>query len=89
MGADRVAEFLRFYLVPGLAHGGGKFSVTWDNLAILDNWVEHGVPPPVTPGIDINKATFGRSRPMCEYPGRPRYRGTGDINDWKSYEIVK
>jgi feruloyl esterase len=89
MGADRVADFLRFYLVPGLAHGGGKFSVTWDNLAILDNWVEHGVPPPVTPGIDINKATFGRSRPMCEYPGWPRYRGTGDINDWKSYEIVK
>lgn len=89
MGAKKVSEFLRFYLVPGLAHGGGKFSITWDNLAILDNWVEHGVPPPITPGVDINKATFGRSRPMCEYPGWPRYRGTGDINDWKSYEIVK
>ena len=32
---------------------------------------------------------FGRSRPMCEYPGWPRYRGTGDINDWTSYEIMK
>jgi hypothetical protein len=89
MGAGKTAEFLRFYLVPGLAHGGGKFSITWDNLAILDNWVENGVPPPITPGIDINKATFGRSRPMCEYPGWPRYRGTGDINDWKNYEIVR
>jgi feruloyl esterase len=89
LGQEKVDSFMRLYLVPGLAHGGGNFSVTWDNLAILDNWVENDIPPPVTPGVDINKATFGRSRPMCEYPAWPKYNGSGDVNDWKSYSIVK
>ncbi|MCS7461449.1 tannase/feruloyl esterase family alpha/beta hydrolase [Paenibacillus doosanensis] len=89
MGESAVASFIRLYLVPGLAHGGGKFSVTWDNLNILDNWVENSVPPPIAPGMDINLGAFGRTIPMCEYPTWPKYSGTGDANDWKSYDIVK
>lgn len=80
MGEEKVKSFMRFYLVPGLAHGGGRFSPTWDNLSALDNWVEHGVPPINPVVVDATKSSSkGRSRPLCEYPAWPKYRGTGDI----------
>ncbi len=80
MGRDKARSFMRFYLVPGLAHGGGRFSPTWDNLTALDNWVEHGVPPSDPVVVDATKSsTKGRSRPLCEYPSWPKYKGDGDI----------
>lgn len=91
MGQSTVDNFMRFYLVPGLAHGGGNFSPTWDNLAILDAWVDRGVaPPPVPVTIDGTKsATRGRSRPLCVYPGWPRYNGSGDVNQAANFSCVK
>ncbi|WP_245428969.1 tannase/feruloyl esterase family alpha/beta hydrolase [Phyllobacterium phragmitis] len=80
MGKDKVKSFMRFYLVPGLAHGGGRFSPTWDNLTALDNWVEHSVPPSNPIVVDATKSsTKGRTRPLCEYPSWPKYKGNGDM----------
>jgi hypothetical protein len=80
MGKEKVRDFMRFYLVPGLAHGGGRFSPTWDNLTALDNWVEHGVPPSNPVVVDATKSsTTGRSRPLCEYPSWPKYKSDGDM----------
>jgi feruloyl esterase len=81
MGGPAARQFLRFYVVPGQGHGVGTFQVSWDNLDVLDAWVERGVAPPATPvAFDANPKTAGRSRPLCEYPQWPRYRGTGDTN---------
>jgi feruloyl esterase len=86
MGRERAEAFLRFYLIPGLAHGGGRFSPTWDSLAALDNWVENGVPPQGLVVTDATRgATRGRTRPLCAYPAWPKYRGTGDVNNAASY----
>lgn len=80
MGKENVSEFMRFYLVPGLAHGGGRFSPTWDNLTALDNWVENGVAPAHPIVLDATKSqTKGRTRPLCEYPTWPKYKGDGDM----------
>jgi hypothetical protein len=80
---------MRFYLIPGLAHGGGKFSPTWDNLTALDNWVENGVPPAAPVVVDATKtATKGRTRPLCEYPTWPKYKGSGDINSASSFSCA-
>jgi acyl-CoA synthetase (AMP-forming)/AMP-acid ligase II len=38
--------------------------------------------------IDTNKATFGRSRPMCVYPGWPIYKGAGSLDAAESYACV-
>jgi feruloyl esterase len=90
MGQAATDNFLRFYLVPGLAHGGGNFSPVWDNLAILDNWVDRGIAPPAAPIMfdDTKSATRGRSRPMCAYPQWARYNGSGDVNLAASYRCV-
>jgi len=90
MGQKDVDSFMRFYLVPGLAHGGGKFSPVWDNLTILDNWVDKGMEPPSAPVVydGTSGATRGRSRPLCAYPTWPKYNGSGDQNVSTSYTCV-
>jgi feruloyl esterase len=71
-------DFVRYYLVPGYAHGSGDWRSTWDSLSALEAWAERGEAPvnPVT--VDANAANGGRSRPLCEYPQFPKYNGSGD-----------
>ena len=89
MGPAATRQFLRFYLAPGQGHGGGTFQVSWDNLDILDAWVDRGIAPPATPiAVDNNAKTAGRSRPLCEYPKWPRYNGAGDVNAAASFTCV-
>lgn len=89
MGQEAVDRSLRFYLVPGLGHGIGDFLLSWDNLAVLDDWVDKGVAPPATPvAYDSSKANLGRSRPLCAYPTWPKYKGTGSVNEASSFSCV-
>ncbi|MFH8250656.1 tannase/feruloyl esterase family alpha/beta hydrolase [Microbacterium sp. B2969] len=68
--------FLRYYEMPGFSHGFGPFSVTYDALPALMNWVENGVAPQNLVMTDANAATAGRTRPMCEFPAWPKYTGS-------------
>jgi feruloyl esterase len=80
MGRDQAAGFLRYFEIPGLAHGGGRFAPQWESLAALDRWVEQGVPPDDAVLTDGTRSeTRGRTRPLCAHPGWPRFRG-GDPN---------
>jgi Tannase and feruloyl esterase len=84
-----ISSFLRLYLIPGLAHGGGNFSPVWDNLTALDDWVEKGVAPTNPVMFDgTNTTTRGRSRPLCEYPTWQKYNGAGDPNLTSSFTCV-
>ncbi len=90
MGEPAVRQFLRFYVVPGQGHGIGTFQVSWDNLEVLDAWVDRGVVPPTIPvAFDANPKTAGRSRPLCEYPKWPRYNGVGDSNLASSFTCTE
>lgn len=80
MGRDRADRFIRYFEVPGLAHGAGRFSPTWESLAALDAWVENRTPPENAVITDGTKSeTRGRTRPLCRFPTWPKYRG-GDPN---------
>ena len=86
MGREKADAFLRFFLLPGLAHGGGRFAPQWGSLAALDNWVENGVPPQGQVVVDgTSSQTRGRTRPLCAVPTFPRYRGEGDVNQAASF----
>ena len=90
MGQAEVDKFIRFYMVPGLAHGGGNFNPVWDNLAVLDNWVENGVPPPDTPIALGNPRVGGvptRERPLCVWPTFWKYV-SGDKEKASSFTCV-
>lgn len=86
-GASSLSQFLRFYGVPGYDHGSGVFNVSFDSVSVLENWVENGVAPGVDALVvaDANAATRGRTRPLCEHPKWPKYKGTGDVNLAASY----
>jgi predicted esterase len=86
MGAETVKKFLKFYEVPGTAHSGvgTAFTPTWDVLGALDAWATGGKAP-VDPIVTDTYAVPGRTRPLCEYPAWPKYKGEGDINSATSF----
>ncbi|MGF6789311.1 hypothetical protein OKW27_003624 [Paraburkholderia sp. 35.1] len=79
-GKDEVDRFMRLYMVPGFQHGNGVFIPSVDLLGALDAWVTRGVAPETLMATDLAAATNGRSRPLCRYPGFPRYLGRGNVN---------
>jgi predicted esterase len=85
MGASAVANFVRFYEIPGYGHAvSSVFNAAWDSLTTMENWVENGVMPPEQIVVDA-AGVPGRTRPLCEYPTFPRYNGAGDVNAASSF----
>jgi feruloyl esterase len=79
---------LRYYVVPGANHanfGTPAFAASWDSLSALERWVERGQSP--TNPI-VTDATHDRTRPLCEYPGWPRYRA-GDPDSAASFACTR
>jgi feruloyl esterase len=85
---SKLRQFVRLYIAPGFGHGDGSFVVGWDSLGALDAWADRGVAPGPQLVTDTNQATAGRTRPLCEYPRYPRYRGTGDPNRETSFRCA-
>lgn len=85
MGQDKVHSFARYYEIPGYGHAYSTvFNAAWDSLGALEKWVEQGIEPKdlvVTDTVGVP----GRTRPLCDYPAWPKYRGDGDINVAASY----
>jgi feruloyl esterase len=63
------------------------FNASWDSLTTLERWAEEDVSPRdqvVTDTVGVP----GRTRPLCDYPKWPRYRGAGDANAAASFACV-
>ena len=89
VGADVEARGVRFYTVPGMGHGTGVFIPGWDSLAALENWVEKGLAPGTGVVADSVAGTFGRTRPLCQYPAWPRYKGSGSADAAVNFSCVQ
>ena len=85
MGSAKVDSFARYYEIPGYGHAvSSVFNAAWDSLTTLENWVEKGVGPPAQIVADT-AGVPGRTRPLCDFPLYPRYKGSGDVNVAASY----
>ncbi len=73
-GQQRLDSFLKFYVIPGFAHGYGLFNAKIDALPALEQWVEHGKAPSGLIATDGNP-NANRTRPLCEYPKWPKFTG--------------
>jgi Tannase and feruloyl esterase len=83
-GSDKVAEWSRMFLVPGMAHcGGGPGLDHFDMLTAVVNWVEKSSAPESV--IATGKAFPGRSRPLCAYPHHAQYTGNGNPEDAQNF----
>ncbi|MET0310859.1 MAG: tannase/feruloyl esterase family alpha/beta hydrolase [Burkholderiaceae bacterium] len=87
-GQDGADSFARYYEVPGLGHAvSSQFNGTWDSLTAMEQWAEKGI----APTLQVTRDTVGvpgRTRPLCDFPKWPRYRGAGDVNAASSYQCV-
>jgi feruloyl esterase len=83
LGVTRTDKFLRFYLAPGVTHCGGGYGPP--PVALLEplmNWVERGRAPRAVRSELMNEnGGIVRTRPLCPYPERARYRGHGSMDD--------
>lgn len=70
-GRAPTREFLRFFMIPGMAHcGGGAGANDFDFLSYLEAWVEKGQAPDVIIGAHVDFDKF---------------LATGDSADWEKF----
>jgi hypothetical protein len=87
-GQDKLNSFVRYYEVPGLGHAvSTAFNATWDSLTTLEQWSEKAVVPSAQVTTDTSGVP-GRTRPLCDYPKWPQYKGSGDVNAAASFNCV-
>lgn len=88
-GPSEVDGFVRYYEVAGLGHAvSSVFNATWDSLSALEGWVEKSTAPAGQITTDT-AGVPGRTRPLCDYPTWPRYKGSGDLNAAASFQCVR
>jgi Tannase and feruloyl esterase len=91
LGMGTAQQFLRLYTAPGVDHVGSGAPAHVDMLGALSDWVEKGRAPQglqlalQSPKLPLAVST---SRPLCEWPAWPRYKG-GDANQASSFECVR
>ena len=85
-GQAQIDRVVRFYLVPGWGHDDNARAPLLD---ALENWVERDLAPETLTVVDETRASGLRSRPLCVYPGWPKYNGSGDANLASSFSCAR
>ena len=81
LGPEKASGSLRLFMVPGMGHcGGGEGPNTFDMMAPLEAWVEHGQAPSRVVASHSTNGTVDRTRPLCAYPAVARHTGTGSTD---------
>jgi hypothetical protein len=78
----RASDYFRTFLLPGVLHcngGTGPDNVDWP--AAIADWVENGKAPQRLVARTLAGGTVVRSRPICAYPQKAEYKGSGSTDD--------
>lgn len=85
-GEEKVSQWSRLFLVPGMGHCGGG-AAALDHFDMIDpivDWVEKNKAPEQ---VTVTGNAFpNRSRPLCPYPAHAHYKGTGDSEKAENFE---
>jgi len=83
-----VQRFYRLFRSPGVGHCGINSTgpIPVDPFGAMVNWVEHGVAPDSLLASGGSKApATGRTRPVCPYPQKAIYNGSGSTDVASSF----
>jgi feruloyl esterase len=82
-----VRDFARLFMMPGVLHcfgGPGPARVDW--YKAIAAWVERdSVPSTLTAAKVDNTGQIIRTRPLCPWPERAVYRGSGSTDSAESF----
>jgi hypothetical protein len=84
------SDYARLFMLPGVLHctgGPGPDVVDW--YSVIDNWVEKGVAPDRIVATKVVQGKTTRTRPLCAYPLKATYQGTGSIDDEANFTCSK
>ena len=86
MGPNQDGWF-RLFMVPGMEHcGGGSGPNQFNKLAALERWREQNDGPKSITAARVNESgVIDMTRPLCPYPQRAVYKGSGSTNDAVNY----
>jgi feruloyl esterase len=81
-GVEKVADSIRLFMVPGMAHcAGGDGTNTFDSVTVLEQWVEQKMTPAQIPASHMTGGVADRTRPLCAYPMVATYKGAGNTDE--------
>ena len=91
-GLGKTQEFHRLFLIPGMGHcfrsrgTAGNANIPIPSLEemfeVLTTWVEKDQAPKSILATSVDGKV---SRPICMYPGLPKYNGSGDVSSASSF----
>jgi hypothetical protein len=82
----KAAGYFRTFLMPGVLHcGGGAGPDNADWTDALVQWVENGKAPERVVATKMQGGQVTRSRPLCPYPQKAVYNGSGSTDDEKNF----
>jgi feruloyl esterase len=89
-GQAAADEFVEYYTAPGVQHCA--FGTGADNVDLagpMFDWLEKGIKPSsstiTATQLLAPEGATAISRPLCQYPRYPRYKGSGDVHDASNF----
>lgn len=81
-----VRDYFRMFMMPGMLHCiGGPGPDTADWTEAIDSWVESGKAPDRVIARKTRNGAVTRTRPLCVYPQRATYTGSGSIDQAENF----
>jgi feruloyl esterase len=89
-GLARTDKSMRLFMVPGMLHcQGGDGPNAFDKMEALTVWVEQGKAPDEIVASHSNaQGQVDRTRPLCPYPKVAKYKGSGSIDEARSFSCA-
>jgi feruloyl esterase len=82
----KAASYFRTFLMPGVLHcAGGAGPDVADWTAAIVDWVENNKAPERVVATKSANGAVVRSRPLCPYPQKAVYSGSGSIDDERNF----
>jgi Tannase and feruloyl esterase len=81
-GPSKTSNNIHLFLEPGMGHcSGGEGPNSFDKVGTLEQWVEKGKAPEQILASHSTNGQVDRTRPLCPYPQKAQYKGSGNIDD--------
>lgn len=80
------SDYFRTFMLPGVLHcsgGVGPDVVDWPS--VIDQWVENGNAPDRVIARKVANGQTTQTRPLCAYPKKAEYTGSGSTDDEKNF----